>query len=210
MRAIAHILTCLSGGWVCVHTFHLHEWQMHMSTSHTKWADHTCLLLMWKNSLFPPPALKAGKVGELWHRVQIMGSIYFCGLSWSITFSFTHPSLKKTLTTLDRFRLQKRSMTGDIIAVFKYSIWQCCHIEEDSDLFSCVPEGKTNRMKFQGCKYRLDMKNCNLLTARAVNQWHAVWNDFCPFIGGFQIQPNRLHLLVMVWKILEGQDLMIS
>ena len=66
--------------------------------------------------------------------------------------------------------MEKRRLTGDMIALFKYL--KGCHIQEGQDLFSILPECRTrnNGLKLQEARFHLDIRK-NFLTVRAVRQW---------------------------------------
>ena len=63
--------------------------------------------------------------------------------------------------------MEKRSLRGDMIALFKYL--KGCHTEEGQDLFSILPECRTRKkgLKLQEARFRLDIRK-NFLTVRAV------------------------------------------
>ena len=78
-------------------------------------------------------------------------------------------SYGERLKELGRFSLEKRRLKGDTLALFKDL--KGCHTEEGQDLFSILPEYRTqnNAFKLQEARFLLDIRK-NFLTVRAVRQ----------------------------------------
>ena len=75
-------------------------------------------------------------------------------------------SYEERLKELDKFSLEKRSLRGDMIALFKYL--KGCNTDEGQDLFLILPECRTqtNGLKLQEARFRLDIRK-NFLTYKS-------------------------------------------
>ena len=65
---------------------------------------------------------------------------------------------EERLKELGMFTLETRSLRGDMIALFKYL--KGCHTEKGQDLFSILPECRTQNkgLKLQEARFRLDIR----------------------------------------------------
>ena len=100
------------------------------------------------------------------------------------------------------FSLEKRRLREDKRALLKYL--KGCHTEEGQDLFSILPECRTqnNGLKLQEDRFRLDIRK-NFLTVRAVRQWNQLPREVVgsPTLEAFNRQLDS-HLSYLVWESL--------
>lgn len=67
------------------------------------------------------------------------------------------------------FNLEKKRLRGDLITVFKYM--KCGYKEDGDRLFSGGVRTRSNGLKFQQEKVRMDIRK-NFLIARVVKYWN--------------------------------------
>uniref|UniRef100_A0A803TIG3 Reverse transcriptase domain-containing protein n=1 Tax=Anolis carolinensis TaxID=28377 RepID=A0A803TIG3_ANOCA len=81
---------------------------------------------------------------------------------------------EERLKELDMFRLQKRRLRGDMIAMYKYV--NGSHREEGASLFSAALQTRTrnNGFKLQERRFHLNIRKNFLTVRRAVRQWNSL------------------------------------
>ena len=111
------------------------------------------------------------------------------------------------LKELGIFSLEKIRLRGDMIALFKYL--KGCHTEEGQDLFSILPECRTqnNGLKLQEARFRLDIRK-NLLTVRAGRQRNQLPREVVgsPMLRAIKMQLDR-HAVMWIPALSRGLNL---